>query len=473
MIPQFFTARVAFLVLAMVSTATLPAFHDSIRSVAAAQTGDTEPPSIVFIVTDDQRWDTLDGMPTVRERIAGPGMEFRNAFVVNPLCCPSRASILTGQYSHSTGVYRNSPPHGGFQSFNDSSTLPVWLSEAGYSTGLFGKYINRYRETTYVPPGWTRWVAAMPLSTDRGDPKYYDYNLNIDGTIERHGSAPEDYLTDVMADHAVSWIRETTGPLFLYFAPKAPHSPATPATRHAAASVPAWKRPPSFNESDVSDKPAWVRNLSRLTRAQQSKVAAFRADQYRTLLSVDEAVDQILDALEETGRLSTTLIVFTSDNGLTFGEHRWRMNKQAAYEESIRVPFVVRFDPLVSSGKVDDRMVLNIDLAPTAAEVAGVAAPSVEGQSFLPLLSDADGDWRSDFLIEHVGTQLPTYCAVRNERYTYTFYTTKEQELYNLAADPFQLKNVASNANFRQLRRQMRVRLRELCDPPPPGMAPP
>ena len=423
-----------------------------------------EQPTILFIVTDDQRWDTLDGMPKTRRRLAGAGVEFRNGFVVNPICCPSRASLLTGAYSHTTGVYSNKPPHGGFDAFDDSSTLPVWLSEAGYKTGLFGKYMNGYRhygDGTYVPPGWSRWVHGQG---------YYNYDLNVDGKLEHRGDAPRDYLTDVITNYAVRWIKNTEGPLFAYFAPSAPHQPATPAPRHVGSAVPSWVKRPNYNERDVSDKPAWVRALPALTSTRENEIRALRAQQYRSLRAVDEAVDRLLDALRETGRLSTTFIAFISDNGLGWGEHRWD-RKQVAYEESIRVPFLVRFDPLVAAPRVDDNLVLNIDLAVTAARLAGAASPGAEGRSLLPLLRSQDSSWRSTFLIEHlVIARVPSYCAVRSKRFLYAYYETGEKELYDLSTDPYEMRNRASDPTLRDKRRQLHDRLVDMCRPPPPGM---
>lgn len=430
--------------------------------------GFDEKPSIVFVVTDDQRWDLMASMPQVRTRVAGRGVTFANAFVVNSLCCPSRASILSGAYSHSTRVYRNQAPHGGFAYFNNSSTLPVWLSEAGYRNALVGKYLNGYPHApqSYIPPGWDRWVAYVGGG-------YFNYKLNIDRSIKRYGNAPSDYLTDVLADEAVSWIKNTRGPIFLYFAPIAPHEPAIPAPRHADVAVPAWAPRPSFNEIDVSDKPKWVHTLNKVTPTGRARIRDLRARMHRSLRSVDEAVGRLLDALEETGRLSTTLFVFTSDNGLGEGEHRW-LRKQVAYEESIRVPFVVRFDPLTSGPRVDNRLVLNIDLAPTAAELAGVPAKGAEGRSLLPLVRASNSPWRTEFLIEHLDIgRVPTYCAVRNTRFLYVVYETGEKELYDLRTDPYEMDNRASHPSLESIRRELHARVGALCRPPPPGMSPP
>ena len=433
---------------------------------AAAQ---DQRPDIVLIVTDDQRWDTLWAMPIVSERLAGRGVTFPNAFVTNPLCCPSRASILTGDYSHTHLVYRQSPPFGRFEWFHDGSTLATWLHDAGYRTGLFGKYLDGYQHaavTGYVPPGWDRWVAFVHSAP-------VDYTLTIDGRLHGFGHGPGDHATDVLTEEAVAFLRDTTGPLFLELATSAPHAPAipSPGDEGAFANLPP-ARPPSFDEPDVSDKPAWVRDLPPLTPEQVSAVDHFRMDQYRSLLGVDRALGEILDALERTGRLENTLLVFTSDNGILHGEHRWA-KKEAPYEEAIRVPLVMRWDAAgwTPGTELPDVLALNIDLAPTIADAAGVAHPQTDGMSLLPVLGGERSTWRSDFLIEHLeGTNpIPTYCAVRSERWIYVRYTTGEEELYDLASDPFELENLAGDPARASIVGDRRARLRTLCAPVPPG----
>jgi arylsulfatase A-like enzyme len=451
---------------------TSPAATAAHRPAVASPTAEGEErPSVLLVLTDDQRWDTLDAMPAVQRLLVDPGVTFRNAYVVNPLCCPSRASILTGRYSHSTNVYRQRPPYGRFDWFDDRSTVATWLHDAGYRTGMFGKYLDGYQTsalTGHVPPGWDRWVAFVRAG-------YLDYGLTIDGRVRRHGEGAEDYSTDVLAAETERFVRETPGPLFVVFAPAAPHAPATPADRHreAFADLEPW-RPPSFDEPDVSDKPAWLRGLPRLSPQEVSSIDRLRADQHRSLLAVDDAVERLVAALEDTGRLSDALVLLTSDNGLAWGEHRWS-RKEVPYEESIRVPLVVRFDPAVDGPKEEDRIALNIDLAPTVAEVARVAAPGAEGRSLLPLLGGADpgAPWRSDFLVEHLeGTNpIPTYCAVHGEREVYVRYATGEEELYDLRDDPFQERNRAGSPGSGPELDRLRARLAELCDPPPPGLA--
>ena len=436
---------------------------------AEAAAAPDRPPDIVLIVTDDQRFDSLWAMPVLSERLAARGVTFPDAFVVNPLCCPSRASILTGNYSHTTLVYRQVPPFGRFEWFDDGSTLATWLHDAGYRTGLFGKYLDGYQHaavTGYVPPGWDRWVAFVRSAQ-------VDHTLTIDGALREFGHGPDDHATEVLADEAVAFVQGTTGPLFLELATSAPHAPAipSPGDETAFASLsPA--RPPSFDEADVSDKPAWVRDLPPLTPSQEAAIDAFRTDQYRSLLGVDRALDRIVDALERAGRLENTLIVFTSDNGILHGEHRWT-KKEAPYEEAIRVPLVMRWDAAgwAPGTELPGVLALNIDLAPTIAEAAGVAHPPTDGRSLLPVLAGDRSSTRSDFLIEHMeGTNpIPTFCAVRSERWTYVRYATGEEELYDLAADPFELENVAEAPSLRPVLEERRARLRALCSPVPPG----
>jgi N-acetylglucosamine-6-sulfatase len=436
-----------------------------------AEAQPAEPPSIVLVLTDDQRWDTLGAMPTVQRELVAKGVTFTNAFATNPLCCPSRASILTGRYSHSTGVYNNAGQHGGWARFRDDegSTVATWLRSAGYRTGFFGKYLNNY-SGTFVPPGWTHWVAFSPVN-------YYDYGLNVNGAMEWHGRAPDDYSTDVLADAAVSFVRGAApGPLLVVLAPFAPHGPSTPAVRHEGtfSGLAPW-RPPGYNEADVSDKPAWLRGYAPLTVSEQANLDNVRRHQLESLLAVDDAVGALLSALDDTGRLGNAMIVFTSDNGLLWGEHRWT-SKVVPYEESIRVPLVVRFDPLARGPTRSGRLVTNVDLAPTFAQIAGVGAPRAEGRSILGPLSAPESPWRRDFLLESrngpPNPLVPSYCALRTPVYSYVQYGTGEEELYDLRTDPSQLGNLARAPAQRPRIASFRLRLRALCNPPPPGFEP-
>lgn len=450
--------------------AQAPPIAEGTGNVAeAAEIEPDGPPSIVLILSDDQRWDTMWAMPRVEALLARHGVTFINGFVVNPVCCPSRTSILTGSYSHSTKVYTNqvNEPFGGFDAFRDRATIATALQTIGYRTALVGKYLNGY-QGKYVPPGWDRWFATY----DRGG--YYDYRATSDGELLSFGSDRGSYGTDVLADEAAAFIFETdpSQPLFLYFAPHAPHEPATPAPRdeNALAGLPRW-RPHSYAESDVRDKPLYLRSRS-LGPDERARIDEFRRDQYRSLLAVDRAVAQIVSALRVTDRLGNTMIVYASDNGMLWGEHRWA-SKNVPYEESIHVPMIVRYDPVTAaSPRNDDSLVLNIDLAPTFAQLAGAELPGMEGQNLLPLMEDRGTEWRTDFLIEHLnlgGTGPPTFCAVRTADFKFVRYGTGEVELYDLRSDPFELRNRATRAKFAGVLKALERRLVELCHPAPPG----
>ncbi len=226
----------------------------------------------------------------------------------------------------------------------------------------------------------------------------------------------------------------------------------------------------------MGDKPEYVRNRPALTDGWTATVDAYRRGQYETLLSVDRAVGGLVRALSETGRLDNTMIVFTSDNGSAWGEHRW-LNKQTPYEESIRVPMVVRYPPLGPKPRTVPQLALNIDLAPTFADLAGVETPRVDGRSLVPLLAGSPTPWRNAFLIEHAfigGTlAVPSYCAVRSTHELYAVYSTGEEEYYDMATDPFQESNLAGNPSTTAAQAALETRLHHMCDPPPPGMARP
>jgi N-acetylglucosamine-6-sulfatase len=419
---------------------------------------------VLLIVTDDQRWDTLWAMPAVRSLIVEPGVGFENAFTTSSLCCPSRASILTGAYPHTTGVYTQGLPYGGFKSFDDATTIATELRRTGYRTGYFGKYLDSYQSDAlagYVPPGWDRWVAFVHS-------QYFDYGLTMDGTIEEYGSGAEDYSTDVLAAQTESFIRSSSGPVFAVFAPAAPHAPAVPAEADQGlfADLAPWG-PSSFDEVDLSDKPRYVRALRPVGTQRAAELEQLRRNQYRSLQAVDRAVATLVDALEDTGRLDDALVIYTSDNGLSWGEHRW-LKKEVPYEEAIRVPLVVRADRHATPG-TDEHLVANIDLAPTIADVAGVTLPNADGASLVPLLRGETVPWRTALLIEHVrGTNpVPTYCAVRTKDRLFVSYETGEHELYDLVTDPAELDNLAGSKPALEAR--LGTTLRRLCDPPPPG----
>ena len=412
---------------------------------ATAAPATAQKPDLVLIVTDDLDARTARLMPRVQSLVAGQGVSFERAYVTNPLCAPSRASILTGQYAHNHGVLTNQTASGGFAKFRRSEpvALPTWLRAAGYHTVLLGKYLNGYpssREPGHVAPGWSEWFALF------GGYHFYKYFVNHDGDVLHYGRAAADYETDVLAARLEGVIRGAgTEPLFLYLAPSAPHHPARPARRHESA-LPDAKapRPPSWLEPDVSDKPAWVRGEPASPEA-GGRIDQIERRRRQSLLAVDELLDALFLALQKTGRLPNTYVVFTSDNGFQLGEHR-QVGKGTPYEEAIRVPLYVR-GPGVPVARTRDEAVLNIDLAPTLAGLAGAKpAIAVDGVSFARLLGadPGSGAWRRDFLVEHWSEDpgdIPSFTALRSGSLCYVEYATGEREYYDLAQDPYQLQN--------------------------------
>ncbi len=357
-------------------------------------------PNIVVIMTDDQASESMRVLQKTRNLIGGAGTTFRNTFAAFPLCCPSRATFLTGQYAHNHGVLGNTAPLGGYTKLNHQNTLPLWLQEAGYYTAHVGKYLNGYGNSTaetLVPPGWDDWQG---LVLKENEPTYYNYKLNDNGTIINYGTAAADYQTDVLADRAVQTIGEAaqrTDPFFLSIATLAPHAESTggtfpnprPAPRHLGAfDNEPLPKPPSFDEADVSDKPAAIRNLPRLTSTVVNKITARYRSQLASLLAVDDLVQRVINKLKSTGELSNTVVMFTSDNGYFHGQHRIPTEKVKVYEEASKLPLLVR-GPGFTAGKKEGKIVSNVDLAVTIVALAGAQARlQMDGRSLLQSLND-------------------------------------------------------------------------------------
>jgi N-acetylglucosamine-6-sulfatase len=435
---------------------------------AAGAGGETdERPNFVLILTDDLERDLYydaSRFPKFNSLLVEEGTTFSNYFVTDSLCCPSRSSILRGQYVHNHDVRSNRPPLGGFEKFHtngdETSTIATWLHDAGYRTGLLGKYLNGYpngADRTFVPPGWDVW--ASPIN---GGYSGYNYRLNENGNIVPYGSAPQDYMTDVLARESGEFIQQSADePFFLYVAPFVPHAPATPAPRHAEA-FPGVQAPrtPSFNQADVSGEPQWLRDRPLLGDQQVASIDELYRKQLQSMLAVDDLIENVVNTLRQTGELDNTYIVLTADNGFHLGQHRLPQGKITAFEEDIGVPLVVR-GPDVPRGKKVDDFAANIDLAPTFAALGDAKAPSfVDGRSLARAFhGEPRGDnERTAVLIEHFvpdgdtrrrgrGYVPPTYAAVRTERYTYVEYVTGERQLYDLRNDPDQLRNIAGTAD--------------------------
>ena len=415
-------------------------------------------PNIVFILTDDQRWDELGFMPQVQSLLQARGATFTNSFVSNSLCCPSRTSILTGLYSHSTDVYYNQAPHGGWATFRagpyeSTHTLPIWLSAAGYRTALIGKYMNGYskRYDNVIPKGWSYWFGENIQSEQETSGGYVNWYASNNGKRVFYGATDADYSTDVLAQKSVAFIQSTPAnqPLFLWYAPHAPHTPAIPPTRYATACH-GFAPPRSPNVGVVGPgEPGWVTRLS-WTANQQAHSDATMLDRCRSLLAVDDAVADIVNALTSTGRLDNTLVVFASDNGWSAGSHRWEA-KRVPWNESGRVPLIMRWDGHITPGTTDSDLAVNLDWTATFADAAGVTLPSdVQGRSLLPSLA-GNGPARTDFPIESYDNLWPTkghippFCGARTANWLYVRYTTGEQELYDERSDPFELHNLAAD----------------------------
>jgi arylsulfatase A-like enzyme len=417
-----------------------------------------------MIVTDDMRADDWEVLPRTRALLADAGTTFPNFFLTTPLCSPSRATILSGRYAHSTGVYGNA---GAYSIFRDSGleadSVAVWLQTAGYRTAFVGKYLNGYEEEGpgVVPPGWTDWHGVAS-----GGIAYDGFMLSDNGTLTKFGPKDKVYSTDVYTERALSIIAGTgqDEPLFLMVNVAAPHNPAQPAARHATlfpdAAVP---RTDAFNEADVADKPGHIHAIEPFTPEHIAENDALRRKRWQTLQAVDEAVERIVGMLETTGRLESTVFLFLSDNGYLLGEHRWE-EKSVPYEESIRVPLVVR-GPGFAAGAVREELVGNVDLAPTLAVIAGLhVRETVDGRP-LPMTNVDPSPSRQAILIEDLNATGAEfwYHALRTPSLLYAEHYTGERELYDLAVDPMQLTNVAGDPAAAETVSALSVRLAALA----------
>ena len=430
-------------------------------------------PNIVLVLTDDQTLESLRVMPETQRLIGDEGTTFTNAFISYPLCCPSRATLLTGQYAHNHGVRGNNPPHGGAGALDARETLPVWLQRAGYYTAHVGKYLNGYGQVVppAVPPGWSRWLALVDPSTY----SYFDYTLSDDGHLVHYGHDEADYQTDVLAAAAEQVIRDRAGrgPFYLSVAPIAPHLESSDAANKGVAPRPAPRHagrfadeplPPkaSFDEADVADKPASVRRLPRLKPAAQANILHTYRAQLETLLAADEMVARLVAALAETGELDRTLFVFTSDNGFFHGEHRIRDGKFLPYEESIRVPLLIRGAGF-PAGATADQLVANIDLAPTFLAAAGASAGRVlDGLPLQQLAANPRAGRDRALLLEALEGNRATYAAVRTERWVWIEYDDGSRELYDLEQDPLELRSRHAAKAFKGIREDLAEKLAAL-----------
>ncbi len=452
-------------------------------SCRPAQEAAQRPPNVVVILVDDLRWDDIGiaGHPFSEslaiDQLAREGTRFINAFATTPLCSPSRAAILTGQYAHTNGIIDNTARD------SASHRLPTFalpLAQAGYQTGFFGKWHMGNDDTRR--PGWTHWVAM------KGQGEAIDPNLNVDGErLEVTG-----YVTDILTDYVVDFMKRSEGkPFMVFLAHKALHPNVeqrddgsvvqhqdqragfVPAERHrgryADQVVP---RRPNATVAPRG-KPALERRIDPLPLlgpATGTPDADVR-DRLEMLLAVDESLSRIRGTLQEMGELDNTVIILTSDHGYFYGEHGLNEERRLAYEETARIPVIVRYPPRVKAGAESAPLVQIIDIAPTITALTGVSdTVPRQGRSLVPLLEGATPAWRSSVLIEYWSdTVFPRmltmgYQAVRTERYKYIHYLELDgmDELYDLQSDPFEMDNVIGTGEGQRLLREVQAELERL-----------
>ena len=474
-------------------------------------------PNVLVIETDDMRTDDLRFMPHVRRLVRDRGLSFENSFAPYPLCCPSRASFLTGEYAHNHHVYSHEDPFG-FAAFRDRRTIATVLQGSGYRTGLVGKYLNGYGEQAlrpsgrsslrYVPPGWTRWRGASdhvwsPLDRIHGGTyDYFDLVENVDGRIR---SFPGRYTTDVTAAQTrrmTDRFGRGDDPWFVWWTPVAPHhgTPVEPddpppsrrtdgfTTTWVTPARPDWvkgrfdrevthgagtpaRRPA---EADVSDKPRFLRNQPGLTAAERDAETAVTRQRAESLFVLDVQVGRTLSRLSENGQLADTIVVFTSDNGYYLGEHRKRQGKINLHEPSLRVPLLMA-GPGIPVGRRYDP-VTTVDLAPTLAAWAGTRMPRADGTDLGPLIEGGDRGWTRAVVTEGMMPE-PVYRArhalgrsplntrgLRLGRWKLTRYSTGETELYDLRRDPLELHSLTRDPAYARVLGQLKALFRERRD---------
>ena len=449
-------------------------FASPLQSAAPANAG-TDQPNVVLILVDDARVDDLTTLPKIVQQVGAAGATFNGTISSFPLCCPARASLLTGQYPHNHHVLGNTAPLGGWSKFNDADTLATWLDPA-YETGLVGKYFNQY-QAPYIPPGWDYW--ATPRAT-------YNYRFATWSINGANVTLPG-YQTDTMGDLAADFITAHTGgvePFFLYTSIVAPHS-----GNPAEADDPAMPTPnvaniyrdtfagmmntnAAFNEADVSDKPIRPAPLTSAEIAAETEVNAQRRE---SLLSVQDVVSKIIDTLAATGELDNTYVWFISDNGYLLGEHRIRSGKVAPYEVSARVPMLLR-GPGIAAGTVVNQPTALIDFAPTVlamtAREAAQGPYPMDGVNLLPLISDPATSATRPILIE-AGPKSPTaadtdpyqyhgiVATLGDTEWKYVVRSTGRKELYDLASDPAELTNLAGLSLYANAQATMDAMLKQ------------
>jgi N-acetylglucosamine-6-sulfatase len=445
-------------------------------------------PNVVFILTDDQDWHSMWAMPQTRRLIGGQGATFDHSYISFSLCCPSRATLLTGEYAHNHGVKWNNWPDGGFRKLNGHETLPVWLQRDGYFTAHIGKYLNEYGEDNprVIPPGWTDWYGAVdPTTYD-----YYGFTINHNGSLKTYPRTPRFYSTDVYTKLAYDVIdagHRSGKPFFLTLAPNAPHTvarnndarmegtPAIPPPRYANrfANTPL-PRYPNFNEEDLSDKPDLLQQIFPLLTDDDIQALTEHYDgRMGSLLGVDDMVAGVVRKLKQTGDYENTVIVYTSDNGWILGEHRLRDpqtedNRAAGvkylpYEGSTRVPLMMA-GPGIPHGTVHG-VTINADWAATIEQLTGAKSKlPVDGRSLVPVTKDPSLlDDRAVLFETFPNPRAPAYKGVRTQRYMYSVQDdgTGEQ-LFDYKVDPWELESKHDDPAYARVKASLQGALAKL-----------
>jgi arylsulfatase A-like enzyme len=419
--------------------------------------------NIVFVLADDLDTATFNQVARLRA-LREAGLSLQSMVVTESLCCPSRASILRGQYVHNHGVLSNlGVSQGGWLTFaqkgEEDDCLPVWLKAAGVQTAYVGKYLNGYGEDgdpTAIPPGWDYWFAP---TTKSGMYRGFGYTVNDNSSLRSYAAGKDDFLPDVITEQALAYLRTAQSPFYLQVNSTSPHDPAPVAKRHRDSNrndrVP---RTTTYDDPGVN-APPWRANRKPLTAEKRQAYDAYWAKRVRSSESVADTVEAILGELERSGRLQSTLVVVSSDNGFHVGQRRLPPGKRTPYREDTIVPTVL-IGPSIAPGSSTRAMTSTIDLGPTFAELLGAAVPEwVDGRSLVPLLTDGSPEgWRTAVLTESLGEtsfndpdfdafQPPNYSALRTERWLYVEYQSGARELYDVQADPQETRNVISNAS--------------------------
>lgn len=427
------TIFIIVLILAITSCQGLPRWNDT-------------RPNFLIIITDDQRYDTMEYMPNTQQLIFDEGVTFSKGYVTTPFCCPSRSSILTGMYAHNHWVHVN-------EETLQFKTMVEDIHRNGYFTGLVGKYLNSWKGETR--PEYDFWVSFWGGTMKN----YYDPDLDVNGTWSKH----EGYATYLFRDYVLQFLDEASQqskPFLLIFAPNAPHAPYTIAKEDSLLyqDLPA-HRPVSFNEEDISDKPLSIADSPALTEDEITVIDNTRRRQILTLTALDRTIPDIINKLAETGELDNTVIIFLSDNGKHWGEHRLD-SKSTAYEESVKVPFAIRYPGLIPIPYIEDRLVANIDIAPTLYEMSETKIPeTVDGISLVGLFS-GDVEWRDHLLLE-AWPDRGVWTAIHTGDAIYIETEGDLSEFYDLTIDPFEMENQIDNEQYQELITRLKGYLQE------------